>query len=194
MKFSNPFDFFADWFSQVSETPLDKPNAMVLSTSSDDGLAVSRIVLLSSFSDKGFVFHSNYNSNKGKQLERNGRASLLFWWDDPGYQIRIEGHIEKTTAAESDEYFSSRPRGSQIGAWASDQSSMIKSRDVLEQAVNRFEEQFRDKEVDRPPHWGGYRLKPEYFEFWINRDSRLHDRIEYKLNDKGQWDKALLAP
>lgn len=189
----NPFSQFADWFEKASQADIDKPNAMVLSTSDADGRVSARVVLLSSFDEKGFVFHSNYDSEKGKQVETNDQVSLLFWWDDLGYQLRIDGRIEKTSAESSDEYFSQRPRGSQVGAWASQQSSVIKNRAVLDQRVKEFSEKYEGQSVPRPPHWGGYIIIPTRFEFWLNRDDRLHDRFLYELADN-EWQWSRLAP
>jgi len=189
----NPVDLFLTWYNQAKQADIDKPNAMTLSTVDGSGKAQSRIVLLSSFDENGFVFHTNYNSHKGEQLARNPSASLLFWWDQLGYQVRVTGEAGKTTESESDAYFRGRPRGSQIGAWASEQSHEISSRQVLEDRVVEFEKKFSGKDVARPPHWGGYRLVPERFEFWINRQNRLHDRILFIRSREG-WQKKILAP
>jgi pyridoxamine 5'-phosphate oxidase len=190
---SNPFDLFANWYSLAGQSGIDKPNAMTLSTSGDNGQVSSRMVLLSSFDEQGFVFHTNYKSHKAMQIDKDSRVALLFWWDPIGYQVRIEGRAGKTSAGESDAYFSQRPRGSQIGAWASEQSTVIASRDVLEEQVRELHDRYAGREVPRPPHWGGYRVVPELFEFWINQDSRLHDRFLYKLENL-QWQWTRLAP
>lgn len=194
MSYSNPFEYFADWFKQANDTSIDKPNAMVLSTISDKQSPSSRVVLLSSYDSEGFVFHTNYNSHKASHLMHCHNASLLFWWDELGYQIRIEGQIKKTSSKESDQYFAGRPRGSQIGAWSSHQSSIIDSRAELEAKVEMYSEEFKGQDVKRPPFWGGYRLKPDYFEFWINRESRLHDRFEYRIQKNQEWSQVILAP
>jgi len=194
MSYSNPFEYFADWFKQANNTLIDKPNAMVLSTISDKQSPASRVVLLSSYDSEGFVFHTNYNSHKASHLLHNHNASLLFWWDELGYQIRIEGRVEKTSNKESDEYFAGRLRGSQIGAWSSNQSSIINGRAELEEKVKKYSNEFKDQNVKRPDFWGGYRLIPDYFEFWINRESRLHDRIEYRIKNNQAWTQAILAP
>ena len=190
---ADPLKQFSDWFERAQKTIIDKPNAMTLSTCDGSGRPSARIVLLSSFSDHGFVFHTNYLSDKGRQMDSNDQVSLLFWWDELGYQVRIQGKVEKTSAADSDAYFAGRPRGSQIGAWASEQSRSIQDRKVLDQRVIDFTEQFHGKPVPRPPHWGGYIVRPDYFEFWLNRDDRLHDRFAYKLSEGG-WVWSRLAP
>lgn len=189
----NPFDQFADWFEQARHAGIDKPNAMVLSTSTADGKPSSRVVLLSSFSNNGFVFHTNYLSHKGGEIEQNPRVSLLFWWDELGYQVRISGRAEKTGQEKSDAYFAGRPRGSQLGAWASEQSRVIESRTVLDRRLEDFTERFDGIEVARPPHWGGFIVVPESIEFWINRDDRLHDRFLFTRDGEG-WGWQRLAP
>lgn len=188
----NPIRQFTDWFQRASNAGIDKPNAMVLSTARQEGVA-ARVVLLSSFDEHGFVFHTNYLSDKGSEIERNNRVSLLFWWDELGYQVRITGVAEKTAPERSDAYFAGRPRGSQLGAWASEQSHEIDGRDVLEQRVEQFTEKFHDGDVPRPPHWGGYIVKPEAIEFWVNRNDRLHDRFRF-TRQQGQWRWVRLAP
>lgn len=189
----DPFEMFANWFELAGQSDIDKPNAMTLSTCGAGGRVSSRIVLLSSFDKRGFVFHTNYNSHKAQQISNDERVSLLFWWDPIGYQVRIDGRVEKTSAEDSDVYFSQRPRGSQIGAWASEQSMVIESREVLETRVKTLNEKYTGQEVPRPPHWGGYRVVPESFEFWINQESRLHDRFLYEQKDR-QWHWTRLAP
>lgn len=190
---NNPIDQFADWFEQARHAGIDKPNAMVLSTSTADGKPSSRVVLLSSFSENGFVFHTNYLSHKGGDIKHNPYVSLLFWWDELGYQVRINGRAEKTGAEKSDAYFAGRPRGSQLGAWASEQSQVIESRKVLDRRLDDFAERFDGIEVSRPPHWGGYIVVPESIEFWINRDDRLHDRFLFTRDGEG-WGWQRLAP
>lgn len=190
---TNPFNLFDNWFKQAKQADIDKSNAMTLSTVDKHGGAQARIVLLSSFDENGFVFHTNYNSEKGAELAANASACLLFWWDCLGYQIRINGQVSKTTAAESDSYFSGRPRGSQIGAWASEQSQVVESHQVINDRVQAFEKEFSGKDVSRPQHWGGYRLVPDRFEFWLNKDNRLHDRDLFTRNNN-EWVKTILAP
>lgn len=191
---SNPFDQFAAWFEQVRQTAIDKPNAMTLSTVDSKARPHARIVLLSSFDNHGFVFHTNYNSSKGSHIANNPHVALSFWWDEPGYQVTINGIAEKTSGSESDAYFAGRPRGSQIGAWASEQSQVIDSRETLESRLARFKEKFYNSDVPRPPHWGGYRVIPEEFEFWINGADRLHDRFRYRKDAQGIWQHVRLSP
>jgi pyridoxamine 5'-phosphate oxidase len=189
----DPFQQFAAWYEMADHSSIDKPNAMVLSTSDGEGWVSSRVVLLSSFSHDGFVFHTNYLSKKGKDIETNQRVALLFWWDELGYQVRIEGIAGKTKPTESDEYFAGRPRGSQLGAWASEQSQVIPCRSVLDERTAEFKETYKAEDVPRPPHWGGYRVRPDTFEFWVNRENRLHDRFRFELLEQG-WRWVRLAP
>ena len=158
-----------------------------------DGKPSARIVLLKGFDERGFIFFSNYESNKGKALAENPNAALIFFWKEIERQIRIEGVTEKISAEESDEYFFSRPEGSRIGAWASPQSKIIKNRNVLEENVQRFSNKFKNS-IPRPPHWGGYRVMPELIEFWQGRSNRLHDRIQYTKTGSGSWKVDRLAP
>ena len=166
---------------------------MTLATANEDGQPSARIVLLKGFDDRGFVFYTNYHSRKGKELSENSRACLLFYWPAVARQVRIEGTVEKVTAEESDRYFSSRPLGSRIGAWASDQSQPVTNREELEKRFAEYSEKFGEQ-VPRPPHWGGYRVKPSTIEFWQGRDNRLHDRLLYRLQDNGSWLIERLAP
>ena len=189
----NPFHQFAAWYEMAGNSSIDKPNAMVLSTSDGKGAVSSRVVLLSSFSEDGFVFHTNYLSHKGEDIEASAQVALLFWWDELGYQVRVEGTALKTGEPESDEYFAGRPHGSQIGAWASEQSKVIADRNVLNERVVEFNSRFQNREVERPPHWGGYRVLPQHFEFWVNRDNRLHDRFRFERSGQS-WSWVRLAP
>ena len=166
---------------------------MTLATADKDGRTSARIVLMKSFDDQGFVFYTNYNSRKGQDFEDNPRACLLFYWSQLWRQVRIEGEVEKVSAAESDEYFHSRPLGSKIGAWASDQSQPVESREQLEKRFEEFDLKFADN-VPRPPHWGGYRVKPNIIEFWQGRENRLHDRLRYTLQTDGGWLIERLGP
>jgi len=190
----NPFDQFADWWNAAIHASIDEVNAMTLATASPDGIPAARIVLLKGFDANGFVFYTNYESFKGQQLAENPRACLVFFWKELERQVRITGLVEKTSTAESDDYFNSRPESSRIGAWASPQSRVIDSRGQLEQEEKAFARQFSGKSIDRPPHWGGYRVKPGTIEFWQGRPSRLHDRIQYALQDDGNWLIERLAP
>lgn len=191
---SDPLTLFANWFAEAGETNIDKPNAMTLTTVDNANRPHARIVLLSSFDEHGFVFHTNYNSDKGHDIAHNPQVSLSFWWDQLGYQIQINGKAEKTTPEESDAYFAKRPRGSQIGAWASDQSHIIDDRDALEAKVRQFTEEFKGEDVLRPSHWGGYRVVPDQFEFWVNGVDRLHDRFRFLKGKNGDWESSRLAP
>jgi pyridoxamine 5'-phosphate oxidase len=190
----SPKQQFKKWFEEAMQSQVIEPNAMVLSTATKDGKPTARTVLLKSFDEGGFVFYTNYNSRKGKELAENPYASLLFLWLPLQRQIRIEGAVEKINPDESTKYFQSRPRGSQIGACASPQSQVIENRSFLEQEVSRIETEFKDQEkLPRPEHWGGYVLKPNLLEFWQGRSSRLHDRIQYRLEGE-EWIIERLAP
>lgn len=190
----DPFIQFNNWWDDAVKSEIDEINAMTLATASANGIPSARIVLLKSVSHEGFVFFTNYNSNKGKELEENPNACLVFFWKELERQVRISGKVEKVAAGESDEYFNSRPEGSRIGAWASPQSSVIASREVIEENIKKVEQQFADKFITRPPHWGGYIVIPTVMEFWQGRANRLHDRIIYsKLQDRS-WKIERLAP
>lgn len=190
----DPIGQFAAWWDAAIHASIDEVNAMTLATASPDGIPSARIVLLKGFDKKGFVFFTNYESFKGRQLAENPRACLVFFWKELERQVRITGLVEKTSAGESDAYFHSRPESSRIGAWTSPQSQVIGGRAELEEREKIFMQQFRGKSIDRPPHWGGYRVKPGTVEFWQGRPSRLHDRIQYSLQDDGSWLIERLAP
>ncbi len=190
---TDPTAQFRVWFHQATESRLPEPNAMHLATVSGEGRPSGRIVLLKGL-DAGFIFFTNYESRKGHDLTANPHAALAFFWVELERQVRIEGRIEPVSAAESDAYFASRPRGSQLGAWASAQSQPVASREVLETREKQLEEEFAGKPVSRPPHWGGYRLVPDYLEFWQGRPSRLHDRIAYTKQEDGKWKIERLSP
>ena len=191
----NPIRQFEEWFRILPSLGVSEQDAtsMTLATATADGRPTARIVLLKSFDERGFVFFTNYHSRKGDELSDNPRACLLFYWPQVWRQVRIEGAVEKVTADESDAYFSSRPLGSRIGAWASNQSDVVKSREDLEQQFAELSARYGDQ-VPRPPHWGGYRVKPAMIEFWQGRDNRLHDRLRYNLQDNGSWLIERLAP
>jgi len=191
---ANPIDFFRRWFNEAIASGSRLPDSMTLATATKDGKASARIVLLKGVENDGFVFYTNYNSRKAQELDENPRAALVLYWIQLDRQVRVEGSVKRTSAAESDEYFGSRPRESQLGALASPQSEVIESRDVLEENFRRLDEQYRDQPVKRPAHWGGYRLKPELIEFWQNREGRLHDRILYDRQSDGSWTIQRLAP
>ena len=191
---SDPIQQFQKWFQAAVDANLPLPEAMSLSTVSREGKPSARMVLLKRVDQKGFVFFTNYRSSKAKDLEANNNAALVFFWPQLEKQVRVEGTVTKTTAAESREYFASRPRGSQIGAWASPQSEIIFSRAELEHRQAELEELYRDREIDCPEHWGGYCLQPERIEFWKGRSDRLHDRLLYEREVNGSWSIKRLAP
>ena len=191
---ANPFNQFNAWWDDALKSDLDEVNAMTLATASATGIPSARIVLLKSVSEEGFVFFTNYNSSKGKELEENPNACLVFFWKELERQIRITGKVKKVTPAESDEYYQSRPEGSRIGAWASPQSTVIESREVIENNIVKVVEQFAGSEITRPPHWGGYAVIPTIIEFWQGRPNRLHDRLQYSKIQDGSWRIERLAP
>ena len=191
---SNPFDQFSKWWNEAIQSKIEEVNAMTLATASTDAVPSARIVLLKGFDEKGFLFFTNYNSYKGIQLLENPRASLVFFWKELERQVRITGIVEKTSAQASDEYFNSRPAGSRIGAIASPQSQVIKDRHWLEENEEKVREHLVSEEIKRPAHWGGYCVKPVSIEFWQGRPNRLHDRIQYTLQDDGGWLIERLAP
>jgi pyridoxamine 5'-phosphate oxidase len=190
----DPIQQFTVWYQQAKKLAIDKPHAMVLSTVGVDGRPSSRMVLLSSYDENGFVFHTNYNSRKGCDIAHKPWASMLFWWDPLGYQVRLEGTMKKTTQEESDLYFAKRPRGSQLSALASDQSQTLAEGYDLMRRVQELDLKYQGKPIPRPLHWGGYRLIPNKIEFWENRENRLHDRVLYLKKTDGLWEKIRLAP
>lgn len=189
----DPLIQFEQWFSDAVAAGVPETDAMTLATATPDGKPDARIVLLKSFDRRGFVFYTNYQSRKAEELDGNAHACLLFYWLPIKRQVRIEGKVEKVSAEESDEYFRQRPLGSQLGAWASDQSRAITSRDELDSRFAEAAEEFGDR-VSRPPHWGGYRVTPQAIEFWQGRNNRLHDRLRYQLQADGSWRIERLAP
>lgn len=191
---SDPISQFQTWFDAAVSAQLPEPNAMTLATVSRDARPSARIVLLKGLDQRGFVFYTNYNSRKGQQLAANSWASLVFVWLSLERQVRVEGQVEKVSDEETEQYFHSRPRGSQIGAWVSEQSSVIRDRQVLESELARLEQQYQDQPIPRPPHWGGFRVKPNWVEFWQGRPNRLHDRIGYQLEANQHWTISRLAP
>ncbi|MEO6758620.1 MAG: pyridoxamine 5'-phosphate oxidase [Saprospiraceae bacterium] len=191
----DPVAQFAAWFQQAADSQMREPNAMTLATATSNGRPSIRTVLLKSFDQTGFVFYTNYESRKGRELAENPQAALLFTWLELERQVRIEGRVEKTAAAESLLYFQSRPKGSQIGAWTSPQSEVIPDRSVLETTQGQLEHQYAATNVlPLPPFWGGFRLVPDLFEFWQGRPSRLHDRICFTPDTNGAWQIQRLAP
>jgi pyridoxamine 5'-phosphate oxidase len=190
----NPFEQFKTWFDQAVAAQLPEPNAMTIATVTSDGKPSARIVLLKDYDERGFVFYTNYKSHKGQELVENPWGAIAFLWTELERQVRIEGCVEKVSPAESDAYFHSRPIGSQLGAWASNQSQVIESREVLEQQLQKLKEEYDNKEVPRPPHWGGFRVIPNEIEFWQGRPSRLHDRLLYQRSEDGSWKIQRLSP
>jgi pyridoxamine 5'-phosphate oxidase len=189
---ANPFEQFTKWFLDVAKVEMLEPNAMTLATSSNGGKPSARVVLLKKYDSCGFVFFTNYESEKAEQLSENPQASLLFYWDKLARQVRINGICEKVSEIESDDYFQTRPYTSRLGAWASQQSRSLTSRFTLMRKVAALMMKY-PKNVPLPPYWGGYRLIPDYFEFWQGRESRLHDRIAYSL-ENGDWKIRRLYP
>src|SRR5215831_711077 len=191
---ANPFRQFDKWWQEAIHSEIEEVNAMTVATASADGIPSARIILLKGFDEKGFVFFTNYESYKGRQLEENPRACLVFFWKELERQVRITGIVEKVHKKESDDYFNSRPEGSRIGAWTSPQSKIIESREWLEEREKELKNTFHSKPLTRPPHWGGYLVKPITIEFWQGRPNRLHDRLQYVLMEDGNWAIERLAP
>lgn len=189
----DPIKQFAKWFGEAAAAEIRDVNAMSLATATSDGIPSVRIVLLKGVSERGFVFFTNYRSEKGRELEENPRAALNLFWVQLERQIRISGPVEKTSREESEEYFHSRPLGSQLGAWASEQSEVIPNREVLEAKLTELTAQYASGVIPLPSHWGGYRVKPETIEFWQGRTNRLHDRFRYAREESG-WKIERLAP
>lgn len=190
----NAIKQFKKWWDEAASSSIDEVNAMTLATASVDGLPSARIVLLKEVNDKGFVFFTNYESYKAQQLAENPKACLVFFWKELERQVRITGLIEKISGKQSDDYFQTRPESSRIGAWASPQSRVIENRDWLDEKFNELVNKMEGTPIARPPHWGGYVVKPVVIEFWQGRPSRLHDRIQYTLEENGEWKIERLAP
>mgnify|MGYP001059989246 CR=1 FL=1 len=190
---ADPTEQMRLWLDEAIRSETWEPTAMTLSTADSEGKPSARIVLLKDLSNRGLVFYTNFNSKKGRQIQANPYGAVVFYWPELERQVRVEGHIEKEDEYKADEYFLSRPESSRLGAWASDQSSAIPNREYLEKRMEEMADQFKDKTISRPPHWGGYILKPRLFEFWQGRENRLHDRIEYYLYDES-WKIQRLAP
>ncbi len=188
----NPMQQFTMWWNEAINSQIDEVNAMTLATATNTGTPSARIVLLKGLVETGFVFYTNYRSHKGQELEQNPKAALIFFWKELERQVRVEGMVEKISEAESETYFASRPVASKIGAWASTQSTVISSRDILEENVLKYRNEFGDN-IPKPPHWGGYVVTPTVVEFWQGRRSRLHDRIQYSRQGE-KWVIERLAP
>ena len=191
---ADPIKQFEQWWNEAINSKIDEVNAMTLATASPDGLPSARIMLLKGFTDQGFIFYSNYESYKGQQLAENPKACLVFFWKELERQVRITGLVVKIKSNESDEYFHSRPESSRIGAWASPQSRVIENRNWIDNKFNEMVNKLEGTDFQRPAHWGGYLVKPVVIEFWQGRPSRLHDRIQYSLEDSGKWKIERLAP
>lgn len=190
---SDPLQFFHHWFHEAVSANVHEVNAMTLATVDAAGRPHARIVLLKGADERGFSFFTNYQSAKGEEIAANPNVALLFFWKELERQVRIEGTIEKLSPEESDAYYHSRPLGSRIGAWASPQSRLIADRKILETTYQHLEAEYKDKEIPRPPHWGGYIVSPTHIEFWQGRPSRLHDRLLY-IKDTTSWKRSRLAP
>lgn len=190
----NPFTQFQLWFDEVLASELSEPNAMNLATVSKEGEVSSRMVLLKTFDETGFVFFTNYNSSKAQDIQSTKNAAINFWWDMLYRQVRIDGRVEKIPREDSVEYFHSRPVGSQIGAIASQQSRVIKNYTALEKEYQRLEQYYKNQEIPCPEHWGGYRVIPKLFEFWQGRPNRLHDRLRYTQTSTEAWSIERLSP
>ena len=189
----NPMEQFRGWFGEALAADLHEPNAMTLATATPDGRPSARVVLLKGFDERGFVFYTNYEGRKSRELEANPRAALLFYWGELERQVRVEGRVSRVPDRESDAYFAGRPRGSQLGAWASEQSRPVRDRGALERRLRELEGEYEGREVPRPAFWGGYRVVPETMEFWQGRENRLHDRLRYRRAEGG-WKIERLQP
>lgn len=190
----DPLKLFERWLDEAKATGMHLPEAVTLATATPDGKPSARLVLLKGVDERGFVFFTNYQSRKARELDANPPAALVFYWPQLERQARVEGKVERTSAAESDAYFKTRPRESQIGAAASPQSEVISSRAALQEKADELEKLYEGREVERPEHWGGYRLRPKRIEFWKGRPGRLHDRISYEKQADGRWTIQRLAP
>jgi pyridoxamine 5'-phosphate oxidase len=189
----DPFALFEEWFREAEQAGVEVPEAMTLATADPDGAPSARMVLLKGADEDGFVFYTGYGSRKAAELDVNPRAALVFYWRPLGKQVRVEGRVERVAETESAAYFATRPRGSQLAAWASHQSRPLESRDALEGRYAELEREYEGRDVPLPPHWGGFRLRPERIEFWQHRDNRLHDRVCYTRAREG-WMAETLSP
>ena len=191
---ADPWQLFEQWFRLAGASGIHEPNAMSLATATPDGRPSLRVVLLKGVDRGGFTFFTNYESRKGRELAVNPHAALLFWWEPIERQVRVEGRVDKLPAADSDEYYQSRPLGSRLGAWASEQSRVLPDRAVLDQRFAGLQAEYSESSPDRPACWGGYRLVPDLFEFWQGGVNRLHDRLRYRRQDDTRWHRERLSP
>ena len=192
---ADPIKLFEEWFNEAKKTEINDPNALALATADKSGLPSVRMVLLKSFNNNGFVFYTNFNSKKSNDLKENPQASLCFHWKSLLRQIRISGNVTKVLDKEADAYYKTRSYGSRIGAWASKQSSILKSREELYDSIEIYKKKFKDKNnVPRPDHWSGWNLKPNTMEFWLDGENRIHQRLKYSKKENGSWEKVLLSP
>jgi pyridoxamine 5'-phosphate oxidase len=189
----DPIERFREWFREAERAGVEVPEAMTLATADADGAPSARMLLLKGADEEGFVFYSGYVSRKAGELDQNPRAALVFYWRMLGKQVRVEGPVERVSESESAAYFATRPRGSQLAAWASHQSQPLESREELERRYAELEREYAGREVPRPPHWGGFRLRPDAIEFWEHRENRLHDRFRY-TRAREAWRAELLSP
>ena len=189
----DPLELFEHWFAEAKRAGVEVPEAMTLATADGEGVPSARMVLLKGAGEDGFVFYTGYGSRKGEELEQNPRAALVFYWRPLGRQVRVEGSVERVSEPESAAYFATRPRGSQLAAWASLQSRPLGRREELDRRYAELEREYEGRDVPLPPHWGGYRLHPEAIEFWEHRENRLHDRLRYTRAREG-WNVEMLSP
>ena len=193
--YKNPLELFKEWFEEAKKTEINDPNALALATSTKDGIPTVRMVLLKDFNEKGFVFYTNLNSKKSNDIKINPNASMCFHWKSLLRQIRIVGELNQVSDEEADAYYNSRSYGSRIGAWASKQSLILKDRNQLYESIKDYKKKFPDeKNVPRPNHWSGWNLSPKEIEFWLDGDNRIHQRLKYSKNSRGEWVKNLLNP
>ncbi len=191
----NPFELFQEWFEEAKKKEINDPNALALGTANKEGVPSVRMVLLKGFDKNGFIFYTNLNSQKGNEIKENPKATMCFHWKSLLRQIRIVGTLKQVDDKVADDYYNSRSYMSRIGAWASKQSSTLKSRDELLDALENFKNKYKDEDtVPRPNHWSGWNLKPTNIEFWLDGENRIHERLKYTLNKSGNWSKSLLSP